>query len=84
MILPSNRWLQRWDVCTMLALVFTALVTPVEVAFVPGLTWWTPLFWVNRCIDLVFVADMASQFFIAYRDDAKTWLREHEAGAVRV
>ena len=32
LILPDSRYMQRWDVVTIVALLFTAVVTPFEVA----------------------------------------------------
>ena len=49
-----------------LALVFTAVVTPVEVAFIaPPETADEPLFIINRLVDLAFLIDLVLQFFIA-------------------
>ncbi len=45
--------LQRWDLLTLLCLLFTALVTPVEVAFLT--TNLNALFIINRVVDAVFV-----------------------------
>ena len=57
---PSGRYMTYWDPITTLSLLFVAIVTPAEIAFTinedvdPN----TFLFWVNRCIDLVFLKDM--------------------------
>ena len=32
LIMPDSRYMQRWDVVTIVALLFTAVVTPFEVA----------------------------------------------------
>ena len=71
-ILPNHKYLQRWDLVTMLALIFTALVTPVEVGFTSkalGIT--DALFIVNRSVDLVFICDLVLQFNLSYRDELK-------------
>lgn len=53
-----------WDAVTAIALVFTALVTPYEVGFLPPATNpWNALWLVNRVIDLVFIFDMLFQIF---------------------
>uniref|UniRef100_A0A7S2IUQ3 Ion transport domain-containing protein n=1 Tax=Alexandrium andersonii TaxID=327968 RepID=A0A7S2IUQ3_9DINO len=57
--------LQWWDLGTMVALVFVALVTPAEVALLD--THFDTLFVINRIIDMVFIVDMALQFCVAYR-----------------
>ena len=65
--------MQRWDLITLVALIFTAFVTPYEVALLESeaeyfdLTTWDLLFTVNRLIDLIFLKDMCMQFFLAYR-----------------
>jgi hypothetical protein len=47
-------WMTWWDITVMLALLFTAIVTPVEVAFIPpGGACVTPLFAINRLVDVV-------------------------------
>ena len=52
-----------WDAATAIALIFTALVTPLEVGFLPPATDASNGLWIlNRIIDLVFVADMVFQF----------------------
>jgi hypothetical protein len=59
------------DMVSTLALVYTAGVTPVEIAFFPSDSpgWqmseaeWV-WFWINRAIDLIFVVDIILQFFV--------------------
>ena len=68
-ILPDVWWMGYWDLTTGLALVFTALVTPYEVAMLE--TSFDGLFVVNRLIDLIFYADIGLAFFSAYRKSAK-------------
>ena len=66
-----QHWLAYWDLMTASALVFTAIVTPVEVSFVESPKWadkWSnPLFLTNRAVDFVFIIDMALQFRVAYK-----------------
>jgi hypothetical protein len=65
-----NKRIAYWDGLTMVALVFTALVTPFEVSFVepPPVAerWGSSLFLINRLVDLVFIADIALQFCLGY------------------
>ena len=49
----QNPWLQHWDIITMVSLCFTAIVAPVEVAFLT--TQLDALFFFDRLVDLVFV-----------------------------
>jgi CRP-like cAMP-binding protein len=48
------------------ALLFTAIVTFVEVAFVDGSGEVDGLFIINRVVDLVFLLDLGLQFFLMY------------------
>ena len=58
-----------WDLTTGLSLIFTAIVTPYEVAVLPSN--FNVGFYVNAIINLVFVVDMGVCFFSAYRATAK-------------
>ena len=65
----KSSWLVKWDVTTMLAVIFTALVTPYEVAVLEAPSSWqlavsNPLFVVNRTIDVIFGLDIVLQFFV--------------------
>ena len=62
---PESRFMRAWDIFTGLALVFTAIVTPYEQAFLePQLN---ELFVLNRLIDLTFISDMFIQFLTMHR-----------------
>jgi hypothetical protein len=69
----SNHCIAYWDLVATLALVFTALITPFEVAFLtppgPSERWGDPLFRANRCVDIVFITDMLLQFRTAYKHE---------------
>lgn len=54
------------------ALLFTAVVTVVEVAFVEPPGYVDELFIVNRCIDGIFLIDMVLQFFLMYPRQPKS------------
>jgi len=64
----TSKRLGFWDAVTSIALVFTAIVTPMEVGFLrmPDDRWVDPLFLINRIVDLIFVTDMTLQFFLMY------------------
>ena len=66
---PNQKFMRQWDVVTMVALLFTATVTPYEVALLE--TELDALFFVNRLVDLVFVSDMVMNFFLMYRENAE-------------
>ena len=59
---PIFAW---WDGITVVALIFTALVTPYEVAFLPpSASVLDPMFLINRSVDGIFACDIILQFFI--------------------
>eukprot|EP00965_Chrysotila_dentata_P222733 6193142-Pleurochrysis_carterae.AAC.2 len=61
----SSSRIGYWDAITGMALVFTALVTPYEVAFLSAASSpLDPLFIINRVVDLIFLADMVVQFLL--------------------
>lgn len=49
-----------FDLCVVVALIFTALVTPYEVAFLGSPDGVDGLFVINRVIDIVFVCDVGA------------------------
>lgn len=63
---PNDNFIRQWDIVTFLALLFTAIVTPAEVAFLDGD--FDALWVINRGIDLIFIMDICMQFFIGYKD----------------
>lgn len=65
-ISPKTWYMRQWDLVTMALLFFTAVVTPVEVAFIP--TKLNILFWVNRGVDGCFLIDIFLNFFLAVPD----------------
>ena len=64
---PKNSLMRYWDVYTMSLLVFTALVTPYEVAFLEASL--NVLFFINRFVDLSFLFDMILNFYLGFFDD---------------
>lgn len=90
----ESRLLNNWDIAGIIVLSYTALFTPFEVAFMPGLedssAWLEPRFIIARFIDLFFTADLFLQFFISFRrystsDDghaAGVWVEDHRQIAV--
>jgi len=73
----KSRCMPYWDCLTALALLYTAVFTPVEVALFKTPTSPDGLFWFNRVIDLIFLVDIVIQFLLAYESD-------HQAGAWEV
>eukprot|EP00913_Durusdinium_trenchii_P009263 g8704.t1 len=66
-----------WDFVLVICLVYTALVTPYEIAFIdPGDE---VLAVINRAVDFVFVKDMVMQFFMKVERNTrqgKIWVRD--------
>ena len=80
----TSKRARQWDSVTSIALIFTALVTPYEVAYLPP-NGADALFIINRLVDLVFVADMVLQFCLMYQISSSAlegvrW--EEEAGNI--
>jgi len=68
-----------WDATTSIAIIFTALVTPYEVAFLPMATnGLETLFLINRVLDGIFILDMYVQFVpvTSVADDASSLARD--------
>lgn len=76
---PNPAWMASyWDGAGMAMLLFCAICTPYEVAFLE--TKLNALFFVNRVVDLFFIADMAINFVRAYWDtDAGCWISSRRA-----
>ncbi len=54
------------DIVTALGLLFTLIVTPFEVSFLPPPSSIDALFVLNRFVDLIFIVDMLLQFVLMY------------------
>ena len=63
-----DKWTSHWDMIMLTALLFTALVTPVEVSFLEEGMYMSPLWWINRFIDLAFLVDMVITFNMAFQE----------------
>ena len=70
---PASTGMNVWDGVTALALIFTAIVTPFEVGFLPSAE--TPLdalFLINRLLDCIFVVDMVISSLLMYKVPQRT------------
>jgi hypothetical protein len=53
----NSRWMEPWDCYIMILLIYTAIVTPYHLAYLqPSVD---AFYWIDRVIDLSFLADMA-------------------------
>jgi len=64
---PDHMSWQLWDLYLAVLLLYVAVVTPFEVAFLETVMW-SALFWINRLVDVSFIFDMGRQFFVPYAD----------------
>jgi hypothetical protein len=64
---PAGPFMRRWDMFMMLLLVYTAIITPYEVAFLNLKVDW--LFICNRFVDFAFLVDIGLNFFLAFYDE---------------
>ena len=64
------------DLLTLNLLVFTALVTPYEIAFMDGADGINviALFWVNQIINLIFTFDMVLVFVMPFEGKDGVWV----------
>ena len=60
----ASRFMVAWDLITTTALAYTALITPLEIAFFSNGPKYSVWFLINRLIDAIFIFDMFLQFFI--------------------
>ena len=54
----TSRHIAKWDATLLVALVFVALLTPFEVAFLPAPQSYDVIFVINRALGAVFAVDM--------------------------
>eukprot|EP00931_Biecheleriopsis_adriatica_P107498 TRINITY_DN8183_c0_g1_i5.p1 TRINITY_DN8183_c0_g1~~TRINITY_DN8183_c0_g1_i5.p1 ORF type:complete len:944 (+),score=150.79 TRINITY_DN8183_c0_g1_i5:57-2888(+) len=77
---PQSNYMKMWDIIVVLCLIFTALVTPYEIAFLkPGDSMAVTV--LNRLVDITFVKDMIMQFFMKVERNTrqgKIWVRDRK------
>ena len=73
-------WLSYWDLTTATALVYTATMTPFEVAYLPTDGGMATLI-LNRIVDVIFACDLILNFFLAFPTDSRQsgshWVLHH-------
>ena len=73
---PRGQFQSKWDLFMIALLIFTAIVTPWEVAFLEPA--WNGLYVLNRFVDLGFTIDLFCQFFTPfYSDDDMGFVVSH-------
>ena len=68
-------YLRGWDLVMLMLLLYTAVITPYEVAFLESAI--NFLFFLNRFVDLLFFKDLCMQFFIAVQTSEGGWSMKH-------
>lgn len=73
---PRSLMMRRWDAWIALLLVFVMIVSPFEVGFLRvDPDWTSPLFWINRVVDLGFFIDLLLNLNLMYYDaEAGRWI----------
>ena len=73
-----------WDHVILVSMLFTAIFTPFDVAFLPPSgACVTPTFVLNRVVDVTFYVDMAVTFRLAFFDEERDrWVRDGRAIAL--
>lgn len=70
---PSSDFVKYWDIWVVTLLVYTAFVTPYEIAFLE--TSINALWVFNRIVDVSFLCDMVVNFMMPYYDvDRQQWI----------
>uniref|UniRef100_A0A061SEQ6 Voltage-gated ion channel superfamily n=1 Tax=Tetraselmis sp. GSL018 TaxID=582737 RepID=A0A061SEQ6_9CHLO len=81
---PRKKGMQHWDLLIAVLLIFTAVVTPYEVAFLQMNSPLDALFIINRIVDFSFIVDMIIQFNLIYHDaSTNAWVTDRRRIARR-
>ena len=79
-----SRWMPAWDITLLCSLIYTASITPYEVAFIDAGPCITPIFVLNRFVDLIFTIDIFVIFNTIYEDVEKDrWVYSRPRIALR-
>lgn len=89
---PGSPYMRAWDLSLLVALMYCAVVTPFEVAFLKSPStakeaFVSLMFWVDRFVDALFLKDMVMQFFLMVqvvdKHGNQRWLRNRKQLALR-
>ena len=67
----TSRWLPYWDGCLTSCLLFTALVSPIEVCLFKDTSSFVMLYIANRFVDSCFLLDLCICFFKGYQESSQ-------------
>lgn len=62
----QSKWAKHWDTVIAVTLIYTAVVTPYEIAFLPD-TAVNALFVFNQLVNFIFAIDVVLQFFLHFQ-----------------
>jgi len=80
LIKAHDERIQRWDMLGLVAVVYTAVVTPFDVSFLePKID---AVFFLNRTIDCYFIVDMIFQFFLMPQDKLGRYIKNQKKVAM--
>jgi len=68
LIHPDSNYIVKWDLVVVFALLFTAFVTPYEIAFLS--IQFNTLLIINCLVNLIFLKDSLMQFFLPFWDSS--------------
>ena len=80
-----SRWLQYWDAVFMACMIYTCVITPVEICMYKGVqlgdgeTSFTIMFFGNQLVNVCFAVDLVMNFFLAYQEmphDGGRWVTD--------
>ena len=72
-----------WDLAMLLVLFYTAMVAPWQVGFFLRADPDEPLFYVDRCVDLLFIFDLFLSFGRPFLDEASGKTVSHVPSIIR-
>ena len=78
-ILPDNPYKKIWDLFIAIIILYSAIVTPYEIAFLDN----TNVSWFDILIDIVLAIDVVLNFFTAYTDSEENLIKNHKKIIIR-
>ena len=78
---PYGAFRTVWDTVTAMAIVYSALLVPYRMAFEMEIETYDNAWWIDKMVDMIFIADMFLAFFTAYYD-AETEIMVTDKGKI--
>jgi len=80
---PSSNFRTVWDLTIILALLYTAIFTPFEIAFLGNEGQPNPFAESNTVISVIFISDIIMNFFLPFKTENGRWEKNHYNIAMR-